>query len=128
MNDRRLIARVSILFGCLAGAAASLLADGITIRVTPPNKAQFLQYQRFDFRVGASAADASATITSLSITLDGKDITSIGVGDSPSSNVRNWTYRGGYLGIPGFRTIAATATGTSGATALTGSGSNVITI
>src|SRR5215510_12939217 len=116
MNNRRLIARVSILFGCLASAAASLHADGITIRVTPPNKAQFLQYQRFDFRVEATAADSTATVSNLTVTLDGRDITSIGVVDSPSPSVRNWTYRGGYLGIPGLRTIAATASGTAGST------------
>jgi len=107
--------------------AQGALADGITVRVTPPHRAQFLQFQRFDFRVEA-AADPAATVSSLTVTLDGKDITSIGVTDTPSPNVRNWTYRAGYLGMPGFRAIAATASGTAGSTVISGSASNVVTV
>ena len=120
----RLLLSWSLLPLCFLMIAGNAVADGISVRVMPPNKAQFLQFQRFDFRVEATATDSAATVSSLTVTLDGKDITSIGVTDSPTPNVRNWTYRGGYLGFTGFRTIAASATGAG----ISGSASNVITV
>jgi len=121
---RRLRQLFPIWLVCSILIVATVLADGITVRIMPPNKAQFLQYQRFDFRVEATAADAAAAVSSLTVTLDGKDITSIGVTDSPTPNVRNWTYRGGYLGFTGLRAVSASATGAG----ISGSASNVITV
>ncbi|MGZ7081371.1 MAG: hypothetical protein ACXVJT_18315, partial [Thermoanaerobaculia bacterium] len=71
---------LSISWFVLASAAS---AQTIRVRVMPPNRAQFLQFQRFDVRVEATA-DTGATVGDVKITLDGRDITSSGTFDSPS--------------------------------------------
>ncbi|MFA6958991.1 MAG: alkaline phosphatase [Thermoanaerobaculia bacterium] len=97
-------------------------SGGISIRVTPPQKAQFLQFQRFDLRVEATATAPGATVETLTVTLDGRDITAAGTIDSPSAGVRNWVLRDCYLGVSGTRAFAAAATGKNGAIAVDGSG------
>jgi alkaline phosphatase len=122
--------RALILGALIAGAssAASAQSAGITIRVTPPQKAQFLQFQRFDLRVEATANAAGDTVDSLSVTLDGRDITSFGSLETPSAGVRNWILRDCYLGIPGQRVFAASASGKSGTAAVDGGGQSRIDV
>ncbi|MFY9550671.1 MAG: alkaline phosphatase [Thermoanaerobaculia bacterium] len=123
-------------FVCLAAFVAAALAavsplaaqSGITVRVIPPHQAQFLRLQKFDVRVEATASDSAAVIDSLTVKIDGKDITAQGVVDTPSPNVRNWTYRSAQLGIVGLRNLAASATGTLSGTPLYGYGSNTLTV
>src|SRR5262249_55515701 len=123
---RRIAPLLAALPVLLAGPA---LADGIGVRVTPPNKAQFLQFQGFDLRVEATASDPAGTVDSLKVTVDGADVTSRGVLDSGSSGKgKNWTFRGANLGYAGPRVVAATATGTLSGAAITGSGSSTLTI
>jgi len=109
-------------------AALPAAAQSIVVRVTPPNKAQFLRYQKFDIRVEATSADAAGVVNTLTVKIDGKDITSQGTVDSPSPNVRNWTYRGAQLGFVGARTLSATAGGTLADTNITGFGATTITV
>lgn len=99
--------------------------DSVRVRIMPPPKAQFLQFQRFDVRVEATAPEG-ATITEVRVTLDGRDVTSLGTVDSPSANVRSWTFRNMYLGVPGERVFAATATATSGSASIGGGAVNRI--
>lgn len=89
--------------------AASLPAQSIRVRIMPPARAQFLQFQKFDVRVEATS-DSATPLDSIRVTLDGRDITSIGTvtGSGPS---KAWMFRNMQLGIWGDRTLAATATG-----------------
>ncbi len=48
--------------------------------------------------------------------------------DSPSPNVRNWTFRNAELGYVGVRTFSATASGTLGSGAVSGSATSAITV
>jgi alkaline phosphatase len=105
-----------------------LIADGISVRIMPPPRAQFLQFQKFDVRVEATATDATASVTDLIVTLDGRDITASGLITSTSPNVRNWTFRNMQLGIFNDRVIAASAGGSVGSTAISGSKESRITI
>lgn len=82
--------------------------EAIQVRIMPPNQAQFLQFQQFDVRVEATAPQGK-TVGGLRVSLDGRDITSLGTVSSPSGNVKNWVFRGMYLGIPGSRILSATA-------------------
>src|SRR5262245_12734664 len=128
MMARRI--RVASLAALLAAllSAGSLAGQSIAVRVTPPNQAQFLRHQRFDIRVEATASDETVVIDALSVHIDGKDITSEGVVASPSPNVRSWTYRGAELGRTGLRNLSATASGTLGATAISGSGAVTLNV
>jgi alkaline phosphatase len=103
-------------------------ADGIDVRIMPPPRAQFLQFQKFDIRVEATASDPTATVTDIKVTLDGRDITSVGTVTAPSSNFRNWTFRATQLGIFGDRTLAANATGSAAMNVTSGSTSSRITV
>ncbi len=123
-----------IRLGVAAVAAAFVIwanplrADGISVRVTPPDAAQFLRFQIFDLRVEATAA-AGSTVSSLKVTLDGIDITSKGrLLPGATANVLNWMYYDTALGIPGPRVLAASASGVAGSAAITGSGSSSLTI
>jgi alkaline phosphatase len=127
MAPRIRLASVAAYFAVLL-AAGSLSAQSITVRVMPPNKAQFLRLQKFDIRVEATAADETAVIDTLSVRIDSKDITAEGVVESPSPNVRNWTYRGAQLGVPGVRNLTASASGTLGTTPISGFGGNTLTV
>lgn len=112
-------------FGLALAAALPLAAaNEIKVRVTPPNKAQFLQSQRFDIRVEATGPSGS-TVSGLTVTLDGVDITSRGEVTTPAANVRNWMFRWTELGVPGARVIAAAASGANG---ISGSGQSTITV
>jgi hypothetical protein len=106
-----------------------LRADGISVRVTPPDAAQFLKFQLFDLRVEATAA-AGDTVSSLKVTLDGVDATPKGrLIPGPTPNVLNWMYYDAALGIGGPRVLSASATGTSASqAAISGSGSSNLTI
>ena len=119
-----------IVFAAAALAAApSALAQSIQIRITPPDKAQFLQHQLFDIRVEATASGASDTVTGLAVLIDGVDVTARGkVEIGTAANVRNWIYRDTGLGIDGPRVFTASATGTSGSAAITGTAKNTVTI
>lgn len=105
MNHTRSLASLAVL----VLLAPHLIAQAVKVRIMPPHQAQFLQFQQFDVRVEATAPDGTA-IGELIVTLDGRDITSFGTLSSPSSNVKSWTFRQMFLGIPGTRTFAATAT------------------
>jgi alkaline phosphatase len=107
--------------------ALEAAADGINVRVTPPNKVQLLAGQRFDIRVEATAADAGASVAALKVTVDGIDVTSRGVLTTGSGNL-NWVYRTAAFGITGPRVIAATATGLSGSAATSGASSSTLTV
>jgi alkaline phosphatase len=111
----------------LSASASSAQAQGVSVRIMPPPRAQFLASQRFDIRVEATA-DPSATLTELTVRLDDKDITSAGTVDSPSPNVRNWTFRNAELGYVGVRQLSATAAGTSGGAPISGSATNSLTV
>ena len=123
----RLSLRRNLLFSSLASAALIASAPcawaDLTLRVTPPNKVQLLQNQRFDIRVEATA-DAGATVTSLKVTVDGIDVTSRGV-PSGFAQYSNWDFRYAEFGVPGSRVIAATATASNGQTL---SGSSTVTV
>jgi alkaline phosphatase len=120
------MARLFCLLTLLVPAAVH--AQGLTVRIMPPPRAQFLQFQKFDVRVEATSADATAAVTSIKVMLDGRDITSSGVTDSPSANIRNWTFRNMQLGLYGDRVLTAAATGASGANAISGSTESRITV
>ncbi len=98
--------------------STGLLAQ-VTVRIMPPNRAQFLQMQRFDVRVEATAPEGT-TVGDLRVTLDGRDITSDAAAVSTSSpNAKSWTFRKLFLGISGERTFAATVGSTSAASRIT---------
>jgi hypothetical protein len=127
MKSPRLAALVFAAGAFAAGPAA--LAQSIQIRITPPDKAQFLQHQLFDIRVEATGPGASDTLTGLSVQIDGVDVTARGrVETGTPANVRNWIYRDAGLGIDGPRVFTASATGTSGGTAIAGTARNTITV
>src|SRR6185295_4392670 len=85
-----------------------LSAQTIQVRLMPPGRAQFLQFQKFDVRVEASAP-AGTSIDAIRVTLDGRDITNIGTVTGTGSS-KAWTFRNMQLGISGERSLAATAT------------------
>ena len=101
------------LAAALTGPAPRAFAD-LTLRVTPPNKVQLLQSQKFDIRVEATA-DAGATVTALKVTVDGIDVTSRGA-LSGFNQFTDWDFRAAQFGFPGTRVIAATATSSNGQT------------
>lgn len=80
--------------------------SAVHIRIMPPNQAQFLQFQKFDVRVEAAAPEGT-TLGDIRVTLDGRDITSLGA-ITGSANAKNWTLRAASLGIPGDRSLGAT--------------------
>ena len=108
--------------------AAPLAAQGILVRIMPPNNAQFLAQQKFDIRVEATASDPAALVSGLTVHIDGRDITAQGTVDSPSSNVRNWTFRDARLGVPGARTFSAIASGTLAGSPISGAASSSLTV
>ena len=128
MNKNLLRAVVAAGTAALAIWASPVKAAGIAVRVTPPDAAQFLQFQNFDLRVEATGA-VGDTVSSLKVTLDGVDVTAKGrLLPGASSNVLNWMYYDAALGIAGPRVVAATAAGTSASGATSGSASNTVTI
>jgi alkaline phosphatase len=105
------------------------LAQSIQVRIMPPDKAQFLQHQAFDVRVEATAPSGTDEVTSLAVELDGVDVTARGrLEAGTAKNVRNWIYRDAALGISGPRVFRATAAGTSGGTAISGSARTTVTV
>ncbi len=93
--------------------SASVQAQGIAVRIMPPNKGQFLPGQTFRHpRRGHRFRHDGDSHGVSTVHLDGKDLTAVGTVDSPSSNVRNWTFRNAELGFVGVRTFTATASGT----------------
>ena len=120
--------RVLRNIACLLLAGAPAASQDIAVRVTPPDKAQFLRDQKFDIRVEATAADPAGVIGALTVRMDGNDVTSLGTTDSPSPRVRSWTFRGAQLDSVGQRNISASATGTLGRATLHGFATNSITI
>ncbi len=114
------------IVGFSSAAAAQPVV--IAVRVTPPPQAQFLQYQRFDLRVEATTSSKGTSVDSLTVTLDGRDITSFGTVTAPSPGVRNWVLRDCFLGIPGPRSIAAVSTGRSVGSTITGRGQSSIDV
>jgi alkaline phosphatase len=127
--------KTNLLRAVVAAGAATLsiwagpaTAAGITVRVTPPDAAQFLQFQNFDLRVEATGGTGD-TVSGLKVTLDGVDVTSKGrLLPGASSNVLAWMYYDAALGIPGPRVFAATATGASASGATSGSATSTLTI
>jgi alkaline phosphatase len=127
MKRSRVAALVFAATALATGPAA--FAQSIQIRITPPDKAQFLQHQLFDIRVEATAPGASDEVTGLSVVIDGVDVTARGrVEAGAAKNVRNWIYRDAGLGIVGPRVFTASATGTAGGAAITGTARNTITV
>ena len=108
--------------------APGLFSQTIRVRIMPPNRAQFLQFQKFDVRVEATASDPNASVNDLKVLLDGRDITSTGTITSPSPNVRNWMFRNMQLGIFNDRILSATASGNAGTTAISGTAESKITV
>ncbi len=127
MAHRLTLPRIAIVLAAIA-LAAPLSAQNIAVRIMPPSNAQFLRYQKFDIRVEAVASDPAAVITGLTVKIDSKDITAEGTVDSPSPNVRNWTFRNAQLGVPGLRGLYATATGTFAAAPISGGAANAISV
>lgn len=80
--------------------------SAVHLRIMPPNQAQFLQFQKFDVRVEAAAPEGTM-LGDIRVTLDGRDITSLGT-ITGSANAKNWTLRAASLGIPGDRSLGAT--------------------
>ena len=127
MKRSRLVGLVFAAAALAAGPAA--LAQSIQIRITPPDKAQFLQHQLFDIRVEATAPGAADAVTGLAVLIDGVDVTARGkVETGTAANVRNWIYRDAGLGIEGPRVFTASATGTSGGASIAGTARNTVTI
>jgi alkaline phosphatase len=96
--------RVLSLLVLLAGATPLAAQSDIAIRIMPPNRAQFLQGQKFDIRVEASTG-GSNNITSLRVFLDDQEITTDGTVDAGAGALRNWTLRNTSLSLAGSRTI-----------------------
>lgn len=87
--------------------APTLFAQSaVRVRIMPPNQAQFLQFQKFDLRVEAAAPEGT-TLGEMHVTLDGRDITSLGT-ITGSGNEKNWTLRAASLRIPGDHSLGAT--------------------
>jgi alkaline phosphatase len=127
MKHPRLVGLVFAAAALAAGPAA--LAQSIQIRITPPDKAQFLQHQLFDIRVEATSPGTADVVTGLAVLIDGVDVTARGkVETGTAANVRNWIYRDAGLGIQGPRVFTASATGTSGGAAIAGTARNTITV
>lgn len=116
------IAGVSVMVSGFA------IAQGVSVRIMPPNKAQFLQNQKFDIRVEATASTAGGAVDSLVVSIDGKDVTSTGTTSAPSADVLNWTLRQTSYSAAGFRVINAKATGHSSGGATSGSASAAIRV
>jgi alkaline phosphatase len=114
--------------GLAFAAAAPILADGIAVRVMPPDKAQFLQMQRFDVRVEAVAAGATDRVAAIAVTLDGVDVTPRGTLQGAGTASASWTLRGTSLSTTGARTFAASATGSSGSAGISGTGQVSVTV
>ncbi|HEV7763485.1 MAG TPA: alkaline phosphatase [Thermoanaerobaculia bacterium] len=106
-----------LLFAFALFSPVTLTAQSaVRVRIMPPNQAQFLQFQKFDVRIEATAPEGTA-LGDLRVTLDGRDITSLAT-VTGSGNAKSWTFRSMYLGIPGARNIGANV-------ALQGSSSSV---
>ncbi len=127
MTHRLCIVRAALALAALS-LAGPLGAQDVAVRIMPPNKAQFLQLQKFDIRVEATASGEGATVASLTVAIDGRDITASGVVDSPSPNVRNWTYRNAQFGVAGSRVFTATATGSLAAAPISGTASSTVAV
>jgi alkaline phosphatase len=119
--------RSRLLALALASLTAPLSAQEIAVRILPPNHAQFLQLQKFDIRVEATATEPAA-VTGLVVRIDGRDITASGTVDSPSPGVRNWTCRNAQLGIAGTRALTAMAAGSLSGTPISGTASSTVTV
>ncbi|MDX9734559.1 MAG: alkaline phosphatase [Thermoanaerobaculia bacterium] len=118
---------VLALAAAVLWTAPGALAQTIRVRVTPPEKAQFLQHQLFDIRVEATAQSSTDVVTALSVAIDGVDVTARGnVEPGASSNVRSWVFRDAGLGFEGPRVITATATGTSAGSPISGEGRSTL--
>ncbi len=107
--------------------SAPLAADGIRIRVTPPDQTQLLQTQRVDLRVEATPTGAGGAVSGLAVLIDGIDVTTRGVLSTSGSGMA-WTFRGAWFGRTGPRRIDGLATGTQGSTPIDGTGSSAITV
>lgn len=107
--------------------AAPLAADGIRIRVTPPDQTQLLQTQRVDLRVEATPVSPGGVVSALTVLMDDTDITSQGVLTSTGPSLA-WTLRATSFPQAGPRRIDGMATGTLGDGAISGQGRSVITV
>lgn len=96
----------NVAVGMLAILAAGSVSAQVTLRVMPPNRAQFLQNQKFDIRVELTGP-AESTASDLKVLMDGKDITSQGVVTSPLPNVQNWMIRSMQIADSGEHIISA---------------------
>jgi alkaline phosphatase len=117
--------RVSLLLSLLllCNTTALFAQSAVRVRIMPPNKAQFLQFQQFDVRIEVSAPEGTA-LGDVRVTLDGRDITSLGT-ITGSANAKNWTFRSMYLGIPGGRAIGASAALAGSSTVVASAVSNI---
>jgi alkaline phosphatase len=123
----RFLTRFVLAAAMVLTLAAPLAADGIRIRVTPPDQTQLLQTQRVDLRVEATPTSPGGTVSTLSVLIDGTDVTSQGVLTSTGGSLA-WTLRGTSFGQTGPRQIDGTATGTLGSDPISGQGRSVITV
>jgi len=113
---------------CLILAVFPAAAQEISVRVMPPDRAQLLRDQKFDIRVEAIATNPAGVIDSLTVRVDGADVTGRGRSDSPSASVKNWILRDVQLPTAGPRSIAASAKGSLGKVPLYGFASSSVTI
>jgi len=125
-HDRLLLA--CSLLAALAGSAAAQQSPAIRLRLMPPAHARLLQSQRFDLRVEATARDSGSIVSELHVSLDGRDISSLGLTQSTSSGVRTWTLRDCFLSAAGARTLSATATGRTGGATIEGKSESTVEV
>lgn len=115
--------RLSLLSLFLLFSTSLFAQSAVRVRIMPPNKAQFLQFQQFDVRVEFTAPEGTS-LGDVRVTLDGRDITSDGT-VAGSGNSKSWTFRSMYLGIPGARTIGASASLAGSSTVVASAVSNI---
>lgn len=102
------------------GAALLLTATGAVwaapprLRIMPPNNNGFLVDQRFDIR-GEATLDAGRTLTSISLTVDGVNLTPFAAIDGAPQN--SITFRKFSTTTPGLHTISVSARDSGGETA-----------
>ena len=120
---------VATLLVSAALAAPPAAAAGVSVRILPPDKAQFLTGQRFDFRVEATAAGATDRVTSMAVSIDDIDVTARGqLVPNASGSALAWVFRQASLGLQGPRVIRATAAGTAGSSTIDGAATSTITV